>query len=175
MRKSYARSPAMPCATAILAERFRRPLVQWFRRQGLAHDIAEDCAQDSFVRLFRQERASIRELDSYLFSVASSVLVDLYRRSEARHEAHHVSLDGFDVASDEPTQICVSESREALQHISRSLEELPRRTREVFLLNRLERLSYSEIAAHFEMSVSSVEKRMMKAIAHVGQRRKRRG
>lgn len=160
-----------------LASRYRRPLVQWFRRQGLDQDAAEDCAHESFVRLCGSETETdgVRSADAYLFSVASSVLADRRRRARVRYESYHIPLEDFDAPSDEPTQARVFESREALRHLSQTLDELPARTREMFLLNRLERLSYKELAIRFEVSVSTVEKRMMKAIAHLHKRFTRNG
>lgn len=150
-----------------LAARYRRPLVQWFRKRGLDHEAAEDCAQESFARLYGSSTANVQNPDAYLFRVASSVLADRRRRARVRQEDRHLPIDDFDAPSEEPTPARVFEDREALTRLSAALAELPARTREMFLLNRLDRASYSEIAARFGISVSAVEKHMMKVIAHL--------
>lgn len=48
-----------------------------------------------------------------------------------------------------------------------ALEELPPRTRAVFLLHRFDGFKYREIAKRLGISSSSVEKHMMVAIKHV--------
>ena len=53
------------------------------------------------------------------------------------------------------------------------LDELAPRTREMFLLNRLDGLSYTQLAARYGVTVSAVEKQMMKAIAHLNSRFRR--
>ena len=53
------------------------------------------------------------------------------------------------------------------------LDELSPRTREMFLLNRLEGLSYTQLATRYGVTVSAVEKQMMKAIAHLNRRFRR--
>ena len=44
------------------------------------------------------------------------------------------------------------------------------RTRQVFVLNRVEGLSYDEIATRLGISVSSVQKHLARALQHVLQR-----
>ena len=48
-----------------------------------------------------------------------------------------------------------------------ALQELPERARTIFVLNRFEELSAAEIARRLGVSVSTVEKDMMRAIAHL--------
>ena len=55
-------------------------------------------------------------------------------------------------------------------HIAASGGQRPDRTREIFLLNRLEGLSYTQIAARFAVSVKAIEKQMSKALAHLRRR-----
>lgn len=158
-----------------LAARYRRPLVQWFRRRGLDHEASEDCAHESFVRLCGSETSVMHSPDAYLFRVANSVLADRRRRARVRYEDRHVPIDDFDEPSEEPTPSRVFEGREALARLSAALDELPERTREMFLLNRLDKMSYSQIAARFGVSTSAVEKHMMKVIAHLHLRFGRNG
>lgn len=158
-----------------LASRYRKPLIQWFRNRGLDPEASEDCAHESFVRLCGCETAVLHNPDAYLFRVASSVLADRRRRARVRYEDHHLPLEDFDAPSEEPTPARVFEDREALVQLATALNELPERTREIFLLNRLDKVSYGEIAVRFSISASAVEKHMMKAIAHLHARIARNG
>lgn len=155
--------------------RYRHPLVRWFRRRGLDHEAAEDCAQDCFTRLYDRGPAALERPDAYLFAVANSVLADRWRRARTRQEELHVPLDGFDQPSEEPTPVRVLEDKDALLRLSEVLDRLPERTREMFLLNRLDKLSYTQIAIRFGVSVSAVEKHMMRALAHLHASFPRRG
>ena len=53
--------------------------------------------------------------------------------------------------------------RERLQQLNAGLEALSPRVREVFLLHRLEGLSYQQIAQQLTLSPSTVEKHIAKA------------
>jgi RNA polymerase sigma-70 factor (ECF subfamily) len=61
----------------------------------------------------------------------------------------------------------VLQGRQAVTALRTALEELPQRTRAIFLLHRFEGLKYKEIARRLGISSSSVEKHMMAAIKHV--------
>ncbi len=47
-------------------------------------------------------------------------------------------------------------------------DALTPKTREVFLLHRAQELSYKEIAAKLEISISTVEYHMARALVHIG-------
>ena len=51
-----------------------------------------------------------------------------------------------------------------LDRLETALARLPRATREVFLAHRLDRLSYTQIAARTGLSVAKVERHMARAI-----------
>ncbi|MBL7972860.1 MAG: sigma-70 family RNA polymerase sigma factor, partial [Prolixibacteraceae bacterium] len=59
------------------------------------------------------------------------------------------------------------EVREFDQKLQRVLAELNEKCRTVFLMNRMERLTYNEIAKNLNISVKAVEKRMKKALEHL--------
>ncbi len=58
---------------------------------------------------------------------------------------------------------------DALARLREIVAELPPRTREIFRLNRLEGLTHAEVARRLEISDSSVQKHLARALAHVMQ------
>jgi RNA polymerase sigma factor (sigma-70 family) len=64
----------------------------------------------------------------------------------------------------------VLEGRQSLASVLRALDELDERTRDAFILHRLEGMRHSEIADLYGVSVSSIEKYIIKAIAHLAKR-----
>lgn len=150
-----------------LASRFRSPLVRWFARKGADASVAEDLAHEVFVRVGQRSLDGVSRPESYLFATASSVLIDRSRRMKARHADQHEPIHGLDVESGEPSPARVFEGKEALVRLAAILDELPDRTREIFLLNRLDGLSNTQLAVRYGISVSSIEKHMTKALAHL--------
>ena len=146
-------------------------LVQDFFARRLGSQDAEDMVQEVALRLHqRQAESRIESPEGYAVQVARSVLTDRWRRESVRQRDRHVSLEDFHHPVEEISPARVLEGKEKLAQVLRSLEELPDRTRQVFVLHRFEELSYAAIASHMEISVSAVEKHIMKAIKHLAKR-----
>jgi RNA polymerase sigma factor (sigma-70 family) len=62
------------------------------------------------------------------------------------------------------------DTRERLDRLRSVIQELPERTRQVFVLHRIEELTYGEVAARLGISESSVQKHLAKALQYVVQR-----
>jgi RNA polymerase sigma factor (sigma-70 family) len=154
----------------LIHNRFFSPLVSFFKRRGYQTSEAEDGAQEVFVRLSGLEsQQQIDNPKAYLFRVAASVISDRARKAQVRHENMHVSIDNFDIGGVEPSSERVLIIREELSHLLKALDTMPTRRREMLLLNRLDGLSYSQLAVRYGISISGVEKQMMKAIAHINE------
>lgn len=151
----------------VLALRYREPLVRYFARKGLVADAAEDCAQEVFVRLARTDEQTVQNAEAYLFTIASSVLVSRARKAKTRFDAHHHPIEDFSLVSGEAAPDRVLEGREALGRLVAALSELPADTREMFLLNREEGLTYTQIAVRYALSVKAVERHIGKALNHL--------
>lgn len=146
-------------------------LVHDFFARRLGSQDAEDMVQEVALRLHqRQAESRIESPEGYAVQVARSVLTDRWRRESVRQRDRHVSLEDFHHPVEEISPARVLEGKEKLAQVLRSLEELPDRTRQVFVLHRFEELSYAAIASHMEISVSAVEKHIMKAIKHLAKR-----
>ncbi|MGE3476410.1 MAG: RNA polymerase sigma factor [Rhodospirillaceae bacterium] len=153
-----------------LSERYRAPLKRHFMRHGLTPEDAEDCVQDVFVRIYRADLTIIENVEAYIFTVASSVAIDQGRKARSRQAGKHDPINNLVLESKEASPARVLEDREALARLDRILDELRPRTREIFLLNRLDGLSYTQLAARFGVSVAAIEKQISKALAHIRKR-----
>jgi RNA polymerase sigma-70 factor (ECF subfamily) len=65
--------------------------------------------------------------------------------------------------------------RHSLLDVLRTLDELGERTRDIFVLFRLERMKQQEIAALYGIRRRTVEKHVMKATVHLARRHEARG
>jgi RNA polymerase sigma factor (sigma-70 family) len=139
-------------------------LQHWLRgKLGNASDAA-DLAHDTFLRVLAgRNAASILEPRKYLATIAKGLVVDRFRR-RAIEDAYLATL----AALPEPVSISL-ETRaviiETLLAIDRMLDELGPRSREIFLLAQFEGLSYPEIGARLGVSVTTVKKHLVRALA----------
>jgi RNA polymerase sigma factor (sigma-70 family) len=158
-------------ALAALSQRTRPALFRYFQRRGLAPSDAEDAVQDVFLRLSRRPEAVVPDHgEAYLFETAASVAIDRHRRVRARKEDQHTAYDEAQHAVADHGVDRIVEGRQALLHLVEGLHQLPERTRHVVLLARVERLTHPEIARQLGISVSTVERRLVKGMAQLAAR-----
>jgi len=167
--------PAEPDFEALVREH-RPALLRWFQNQLSDPAEAEDLTQDVLMRLSRlPDISAIRDLRAYLFEAARNSLRDRFQHDRVRHRDQHVSFDpalGHDLSQQlrAPSEERVAEARQVLDGFLEAMNELTPKTRSVFMLNRFDGLSYPAIAARFGISVSAVEKHMMRALAMLAAR-----
>lgn len=156
-----------------LGRDFRASLLRYFGRRVRERADLEDMVQEVFERLIKRGGTSELErqnLNAYVFETASSVLVDRIRkRTTHRTDAH----EPFDLNRHENTDFSpehVLLSRERLSQALAVILELPERTQAIFVLRRIEGMRVNEIAKRLEISNSSVEKHMQRAVVHLMQR-----
>jgi len=133
-----------------------------------SREDAEDVIQEAYVRLLRYSaQHAVENPEHLLFSTARNLAVDARRRRKAREgtEARYALLEAC--ALDWPAADEVLDARQRLKHVEAAITLLPPRCREVFLLHRLDGMSYSEIATHCGISVSAVEKHIARACLHI--------
>lgn len=150
-----------------LALRYREPLVRYFLRKRLGKEAAEDCAQEVFLRLARTDEQTVQNAEAYLFTIAANVVVSFARKAKTHREAYHHPIEDFSLVSGEAGPDRVLEGREALLRLAAALGELPPVTREMFLLNREDGLTYTQIAARYALSVKAVERHIVRALGHI--------
>lgn len=154
-----------------LSRRYRGALVSYFRNRLPAGVDLEDLVQDVFTRLLqRGDAGAIERIDGYLFQIAGSIIADRARRMKRRlaseHEPFEETIHGVEDFSPERVLL----GKEAVEAFAQALEELPERTRAVFVLRRFEGLRHREIARRLGVSVSAVEKHMVRAFEHLDAR-----
>jgi RNA polymerase sigma factor (sigma-70 family) len=130
---------------------------------------ADDLTQEVIARILRRADAGpIDNLEGYLFQAAANLLRERGRQTTVWATTPAIELAPELIAQDEvqtPERILLG--RDAYKHVLAALLELPERTRTVFILNRFEDVKGPEIARRLGISISAVEKHMMKALAHL--------
>lgn len=165
-----------------LMARFQRPLMSFFLRRVSDRADAEDLTQEAFLRILRRDDAiPVDNPESYVFRVAVNLLRDRARRAASHRSGEHASLDDqtAELASSARLEAALIEDRqpervllsqESLAEALRVLDQLGPRTRDIFMLARLERMRHRDIAAIYGMTISAVEKHVAKAAVHLAER-----
>ncbi len=144
-------------------------LLRFLSRRTARPDDAADILQEAFLRLtgLLARGPQPDRPEAYLQQIVSNLLRDGSRRRASRSEALHGPLDAQPIVDPAPGPADHVEARQMLFAYEACLLKLKPKTRLIFLLHRRDGLTYAQIAVAAEMSVSGVEKHMMKAIAHI--------
>jgi RNA polymerase sigma-70 factor (ECF subfamily) len=161
---------------AELDQNFRLPLIAYFLKRVGDRSEAEDLTQEVFLRILHQANAiDVERAKAYIFTTAANLLHDRRRRAATRQTKASPTLDditahtSIDLIEDRnPERVFVG--RQTLQEVLAALNDLSQRTRDIFVLFRLEQMKQQEIAALFGISQSAVEKQIVKAVAFLTQR-----
>ncbi|WP_197486390.1 sigma-70 family RNA polymerase sigma factor [Sphingobium sp. EP60837] len=147
----------MPAATieALYRHESRR-LLRFFSRRTRHEAEAQDLMHDAFLRL---SRASIEgDPLPYLFRIARNLLLSSMRRDARwRRLVSDVPVDEGSLFASPAEQSLNLEAEDVKRQYQRVIDQLPEKTRRIYLMHRLGGRTYIEIAQEMDLSVKAIE------------------
>lgn len=151
-----------------MPEKHFQELLNFLTRQTRDCDTAADLAQESFMRVLTAQSSgqAVLNVRALLHRTARNLVVDQHRRAEVRR---HDALDALseDQHPPAPKHLQPEEvlaSQQVIRAYMAAIQALPPRCREAFVLHVFDELSHAEIARHMGISVSMVEKHIVRGI-----------
>jgi len=124
-------------------------------------NLAEDLTQDAFMILWtKRDTIDPEKVKSYLFTIANNLFLNNVKHQKV---VLRFNQQPVNTVSRETPQYMM-ESEEFKASLERAIAELPEKNRIVFLMNRIDKMTYKDIAERLGLSVKAVEKRMTKAL-----------
>ena len=124
---------------------------------------SEDLLHAAYIRLERYRvQHKVDSPAGFLVRTAINIGVDNHRHANYLSE-EGIGAETFEIEDNAPLQDEVIEARERLHRVKQGLARLSPRTREVFLLHRIDGLKYREISVQLGISESAVAKHIAKA------------
>lgn len=124
-------------------------------------DTAEDIVQQTFIKVWEKCKEVIYEkAKAFLYKVAGNLFLDHVKSKKVALE--FIKKETIEVDKNDPESVLIT--NEFRQKLEKVISELPDGQREVFLMNRIDKLTYKEIAHRLDVSETAVEKRMSKAL-----------
>lgn len=160
-------------------ERDRPRLRGFIRRYVGDTGDAEDILQDVFYELLEAYRMMkpIRHVSGWLFQVARSRIVDMFRRvrpgslsdeAAGRDDGSLTLEDLLPSASDGPEAAYAR--KVMLEAIEDALEELPAEQRDIFIAHEVEGMSFKDYAAEKGISINTLLSRKRYAVLYLRRR-----
>ena len=134
-------------------------------RRRMGPDEARDFAQEAFARLHHSGKLPVLEQPgAYLNRITRNMLIDRTRRQQ-RTGAIFYPLDERRDAPTRPEQEWQIEEKDLRHFYRRTVRAMPPKTRRVFLMHRIRRMTYRQVAEEIGISIATVEYHMMRALA----------
>lgn len=143
----------------------RLPLFHFLRRKA-GPDEAPDLVQEVFARAAGSEqRHQLINPGGFLRRIAQNLLIDRARRRQ-RAPLHFPLREDSDGATPAAQEWNI-EAADLLRLYESAVDAMPPKTRRVFLMHRVDELSYREIHELLGISIATVEYHMMKALGQI--------
>lgn len=168
MMEMYARDESQADDLMHVLETHRSSLRIFLRKRLRNEEDVNDALQETSLRLFNfQAHGAAESPTALIYTVAERVAVDFVRRAQSHHASAHCPLEDVQLFSQEPSPEQLASAEQDLGHLIEALERLTPKCQDVFLLSRMEGLSYPQIASRCGISVKMVEKYMSRALAEL--------
>jgi RNA polymerase sigma-70 factor (ECF subfamily) len=149
--------------------RYERPVFSLVFRMVRDREVAEDLAQDAFIKVLNAlDRYNPEfKLSSWLFKIANNVTIDFLRKREldtvsidgSRYAttADEVEASSIDLASGDESPLQALEAKELGKAIEAAIEKLRPEYRACIVLRHVEGRSYEEIATTLDLPLGTVK------------------
>jgi len=156
-----------------LVQKYHRPMIHFLFRMVHNQAVAEELAQDVFLRVYRSRESYRAEakFTTWLYRIATNLAVNHARDTRHERAAQNVYLDAPDeetgttpdVADDVPTveQTLVRDERMAA--IRQHVMALPERQRMAVLMHKYQGMDYRQIGEVLKLSESATKSLLFRA------------
>jgi len=158
----------------LLLRKYRTPVINFLYRMVRDSAIAEDLAQEVFLRVYRarQEYAPSAKFTTWMFRIATNLALNALR--DNRYRQLEVSIDqpvetneseqpALEVADSAPSAEQQLVARTRTELIRNAINVLPEKQRAAVLLHKYQELDYCEIAKILGCSESALKSLLFRA------------
>ena len=154
----------------VLLEKHRSPVVHFLYRMVQNHAVAEELAQEVFLRVYRSRSTyePTAKFTTWLFRIATHLALNSLRDNKNERLQEHLDDDSNEMPARQvfdtrPSveQWMVYEAK--LDEIRRAVGGLPGKQRAAVLMHKYEEMEYSQIARVLSCSESAVKSLLFRA------------
>lgn len=156
---------------ASVYEEFYGKMYIYAREYVLNGEVASELAQDTFLKLWeiRETLSEDTSLQAFLYRITRNNCINYLNRLKVQQkymsysylQQKEIALN-FVALNDNSADKIISEELE--KKIDKTIESLPLRCKQIFLMSRFEEKKYREIASELGISEKTVENQILKAL-----------
>ncbi|BBL34669.1 putative RNA polymerase sigma factor FecI [Nitrosomonas stercoris] len=147
-----------------LYKQYRLRLISRINRLIGCRETASDLAQEAYMRLLdNRDLSNVLNLSAYLFQIGHNLAVDYQR--DPLNKIEYLLLDEAQPCPLPQLQEIVS-LRQQCSILIDAIATMPQGCRDVFLLRKIDGLSYREISIRLNISEKTVQRRLVQAMLH---------
>ena len=155
-----------------IVKRYQSRLINYFYRNLWDKGLAEDLAQEVFIRLYKAAKKYEHQskFTTFMYRIARNILIDHYRNKKSKPRPSSIFSpqgsfnEDFQMLDTLPSNAKSPEvevgSSELGEAIKEAIERLPEDQKQVFILGELEGMPYLEISEILKIPIGTVKSRM---------------
>ncbi|MEN6456250.1 MAG: RNA polymerase sigma-70 factor [Prolixibacteraceae bacterium] len=150
-------------------------LFRFARSYFHTNEDAEEIIQDVFLKLWKHKESiySSDSLKSYLFQIAYRTIKETFiRKNREDKYKQRIALEYLKAESPELEQ---ADYKLVLKAVDRLIETLPAQRQNIFILNKKEGLTISEIAVYLNITEKTVKNHLSLAMAQLRNEARQKG
>ena len=143
---------------------FQQSLYNFILMKAKDTQVAEDILQDVFLKVW-EKRKNIddkKSFKSFLYTIANNMVINHFKHNQIINKHHNGIIKTIDF-SISPDQIM--DAKELQLKYEEGISEMSVKAKEVFIMSRVDGLTYKEISERLNISIKTVESHMMKALS----------
>ena len=126
---------------------------------------AKNYSQDAFIKLWNNcAKIALEKAKGFLYTTAKRLFLDDIDHQKVQLKFQERSKSKDNTADSADDLVRSEEFKEALEN---AISSLPEKQRTVFLMNRIDKMKYAEIAESLDISIKTVEKHVSQSLIKV--------
>ncbi|GAA5220229.1 RNA polymerase sigma-70 factor [Membranihabitans marinus] len=153
-----------------LLKTYENKLYGYFLKHVKIQSVCKDFTQDILIKIWikRESLAKVENIDNYIFTMARNHILDHLRKAKIDHNYRQQLHTEMFIQRPQALNNIIAADQE--KYISRILNELPPRQKEIFELSRLKGLSHDEISEKLNISNKTVRNHLFEAMKYLRQK-----
>ena len=142
--------------------KYYNELVYYVQKMIGDKDKASDIIQETYIKtLEKSKNLEIENTRAFLYRVAKNIVIDKIRKNKKITNIDYAESVFVSPINEQPDEIVIA--NDDYENLIKLVDALPLRCKEAFVLHNIEGYSRKEIAIMMEITVSAVEKLIIRA------------